>query len=55
MHLYPATGRTGWHPLPHVDMALGHGNIGGFLAGLLLFNAFDPVAPQPRFDPRRSR
>ena len=30
-------------------------NIGGFIAGLLLFNAFDPVAPQPRFDPGRSR
>jgi len=30
-------------------------HIGGFIAGLLLFNAFDPVAPQPRFDPGRSR
>ena len=30
-------------------------HIGGFVAGLLLFNAFDPVAPQPRFDPGRSR
>jgi membrane associated rhomboid family serine protease len=30
-------------------------HIGGFIAGLLLFNAFDPVAPQqPGFDPRRS-
>jgi membrane associated rhomboid family serine protease len=30
-------------------------HIGGFVAGLLLFNAFDPVAPQqPGFDPRRS-
>jgi membrane associated rhomboid family serine protease len=29
-------------------------HIGGFIAGLLLFNAFDPVAPQqPEFDPRR--
>jgi membrane associated rhomboid family serine protease len=31
-------------------------HIGGFIAGLLLFNAFDPVAPQrPGFDPRSSR
>ena len=30
-------------------------HIGGFVAGLLLFNAFDPVTPQPRFDPGRSR
>ena len=29
-------------------------HIGGFVAGLLLFNAFDPVAPQPGLDPRRS-
>ena len=29
-------------------------HIGGFLAGLLLFNAFDPVAPQRGLDPRRS-
>ncbi len=29
-------------------------HIGGFLAGLLLFNAFDPVAPQPGLDPRRT-
>jgi membrane associated rhomboid family serine protease len=29
-------------------------HIGGFLAGLLLFNVFDPVAPRPGFDPRRS-
>jgi membrane associated rhomboid family serine protease len=28
-------------------------HIGGFLAGLLLFNAFDPVAPQTGLDPRR--
>jgi membrane associated rhomboid family serine protease len=29
-------------------------HIGGFIAGLLLFNAFDPVVPQqPEFDPRR--
>ena len=26
-------------------------HIGGFIAGLLLFNAFDPVTPQPRFRP----
>jgi membrane associated rhomboid family serine protease len=29
-------------------------HIGGFLAGLLLFNAFDPVTPRPGLDPRRS-
>ena len=29
-------------------------HIGGFVAGLLLFNAFDPVVPQPGLDPRRS-
>ncbi len=29
-------------------------HIGGFLAGLLLFNAFDPVAPRGEFDARRS-
>jgi len=29
-------------------------HIGGFLAGLLLFNVFDPVAPRPGLDPRRS-
>jgi membrane associated rhomboid family serine protease len=30
-------------------------HIGGFLAGLLLFNAFDPVVPRKEFDARRSR
>ena len=29
-------------------------HIGGFLAGLVLFNAFDPVAPRGEFDARRS-
>jgi membrane associated rhomboid family serine protease len=29
-------------------------HIGGFLAGLLLFNAFDPVAPQSEFNARRT-
>jgi membrane associated rhomboid family serine protease len=29
-------------------------HIGGFLAGLLLFNAFDPVFPRKEFDARRS-
>jgi membrane associated rhomboid family serine protease len=29
-------------------------HIGGFLAGLFLFNAFDPVAPRRQFDPERS-
>ncbi len=29
-------------------------HIGGFVAGLLLFNAFDPVIPQKEFDARRS-
>ncbi len=29
-------------------------HIGGFLAGLLLFNAFDPVVPRKEFDARRS-
>jgi membrane associated rhomboid family serine protease len=26
-------------------------HVGGFLAGLLLFSAFDPVDPRPQFDP----
>jgi membrane associated rhomboid family serine protease len=30
-------------------------HIGGFLAGLFLFNAFDPVAPRGHFDTERSR
>jgi membrane associated rhomboid family serine protease len=30
-------------------------HIGGFLAGLLLFNAFDPVAPRQKIDATRSR
>jgi len=30
-------------------------HIGGFVAGLLLFNAFDPVVPQEEIDVRRSR
>ena len=29
-------------------------HIGGFLAGLLLFNAFDPVVPHREFDAKRS-
>ena len=29
-------------------------HIGGFIAGLLLFNAFDPVVPRQNFDARRS-
>lgn len=29
-------------------------HIGGFVAGLLLFNAFDPVVPQEEIDARRS-
>jgi membrane associated rhomboid family serine protease len=29
-------------------------HIGGFLAGLLLFNAFDPVPPRDEYDPKRS-
>ena len=29
-------------------------HIGGFLAGLLLFNAFDPVVPRGEFDAKRS-
>lgn len=29
-------------------------HIGGFVAGLLLFNAFDPVVPRQEFDARRS-
>lgn len=29
-------------------------HIGGFLAGLLLFNAFDPATPRKEFDARRS-
>jgi membrane associated rhomboid family serine protease len=29
-------------------------HLGGFVAGLLLFNAFDPVAPQEKFDATRS-
>jgi membrane associated rhomboid family serine protease len=29
-------------------------HIGGFLAGLLLFNAFDPVVPQSELDTRRT-
>jgi membrane associated rhomboid family serine protease len=30
-------------------------HVGGFVAGLLLFNAFDPVAPREKFDATRSR
>jgi membrane associated rhomboid family serine protease len=30
-------------------------HLGGFLAGLLVFNAFDPVAPRQKFDATRSR
>ncbi len=30
-------------------------HIGGFVAGLLLFNAFDPVAPRQKFDASRRR